>query len=71
MSDAVARLAVLFREQHGRLLAQLLRQAGTARLAACEDALQQAMVAALRRWPFDGVPGKLAAYFSPEPGEGD
>ena len=42
MSEAAARLAVLFREQHGRLLAQLLRHAGTARLAACEDALQQA-----------------------------
>lgn len=62
MSEAAARLAVLFREQHGRLLAQLLRHAGTARLAACEDALQQAMVAALRHWPFDGVPDNPAGW---------
>lgn len=62
MSEAVARLAVLFRERHGRLLAQLLRHAGTARLAACEDALQQAMVAALRHWPFDGVPDNPAGW---------
>jgi RNA polymerase sigma-70 factor (ECF subfamily) len=62
MSEAAARLAVLFREQHGRLLAQLLRHAGTARLAACEDALQQAMLAALRHWPFDGVPDNPAAW---------
>jgi RNA polymerase sigma-70 factor (ECF subfamily) len=62
VSEAAARLAVLFREQHGRLLAQLLRHAGTARLAACEDALQQAMVAALRHWPFDGVPDNPAGW---------
>ncbi|MFN9792317.1 MAG: RNA polymerase sigma factor [Pseudomonadota bacterium] len=62
MSEVVSRLAVLFREHHGRLLAQLLRHAGTARLAACEDALQQAMVAALRHWPFDGVPENPAAW---------
>ncbi len=62
MSDAARQLAVLFREQHGRLLALLLREAGLARLAAAEDALQQAMLAALRRWPFDGVPERPAAW---------
>lgn len=62
MSEAAASLAVLFREQHGRLLALLLRRAGVARLAAAEDALQQAMLAALRRWPFDGVPENPVAW---------
>ncbi len=62
MSEAARQLSVLFREQHGRLLALLLREAGLARLAAAEDALQQAMLAALRRWPFDGVPDRPAAW---------
>ncbi len=62
MTEAASRLAVLFREQHGRLLALLLRRAGVAQLAAAEDALQQAMLAALRRWPFDGVPANPAAW---------
>ena len=62
MSDAARQLAVLFREQHGRLLALLLRHAGLARLAAAEDALQQAMLAALRHWPFDGVPQRPEAW---------
>ncbi len=62
MSEDAHQLAVLFREQHGRLLALLLRESGLARLAAAEDALQQAMLAALRRWPFDGVPQRPAAW---------
>jgi RNA polymerase sigma-70 factor (ECF subfamily) len=62
VSDAARQLAVLFREQHGRLLALLLRHAGLSRLAAAEDALQQAMLAALRHWPFDGVPQRPEAW---------
>lgn len=62
MSEAARQLAVLFREQHGRLLALLLRHAGLTRLAAAEDALQQAMLAALRHWPFDGVPQRPEAW---------
>jgi RNA polymerase sigma-70 factor (ECF subfamily) len=62
VSEAASRLAVLFREQHGRLVAVLLREAGIAQLAAVEDALQQAMLAALRRWPFDGVPDHPVAW---------
>jgi RNA polymerase sigma-70 factor (ECF subfamily) len=62
VSEAARQLAVLFREQHGRLLALLLRHAGLTRLAAAEDALQQAMLAALRHWPFDGVPQRPEAW---------
>jgi RNA polymerase sigma-70 factor (ECF subfamily) len=62
VSEAARQLGVLFREQHGRLLALLLREVGLARLAASEDALQHAMLAALRRWPFDGVPERPAAW---------
>jgi RNA polymerase sigma-70 factor (ECF subfamily) len=44
----------VFREEHGRLLAALVRQFNDLDLA--EDAASEAMEAALRRWPVDGVP---------------
>lgn len=62
MNEAAQQLAVLFREQHGRLLALLLRHVGIGRIAAAEDALQSAMLAALRHWPFDGIPQRPAAW---------
>jgi RNA polymerase sigma-70 factor (ECF subfamily) len=62
MSEVAQQLAVLFREQHGRLLALLLRHAGIGRMAAVEDALQAAMLGALHHWPFDGIPQRPAAW---------
>lgn len=62
MNPATQQLGALFREQHGRLLALLLRQFHRVELAAAEDALQAAMLAALKRWPFDGVPERPAAW---------
>lgn len=40
----------LFRREAGRLVARLARQLGTARLELAEDAVQQALLAALRAW---------------------
>ncbi|HEY2937385.1 MAG TPA: sigma-70 family RNA polymerase sigma factor, partial [Gaiellaceae bacterium] len=53
-------LARLFREEHGRVLATLIRVLGDFDLA--EDALGDAVATALERWPRDGVPDNPAAW---------
>lgn len=47
-------IEAVFREEHGRLLATLVRQFRDLDLA--EDAASDAIEAALKRWPLDGVP---------------
>jgi RNA polymerase sigma-70 factor (ECF subfamily) len=47
-------IAALFRAERGRLLATLIRLVGDFDLA--EEALQDALAAALRQWPRDGAP---------------
>jgi RNA polymerase sigma-70 factor (ECF subfamily) len=47
-------LAAVFREEHGRLLAALVRRFGDLDLA--EEAASDAVEAALKHWPTDGVP---------------
>ena len=44
----------VFREEHGRVVATLMRNFGDIDLA--EDATQEACVAALQRWPTKGIP---------------
>lgn len=51
-----------FREEHGRVLAALISQLGDFTLA--EDALQDALVNALERWPTDGVPHNPGAWLT-------
>lgn len=46
----------LFRHESGRLVANLARSIGLARLDLAEEAVQDALIQALRRWPFHGVP---------------
>ncbi|EWS80928.1 RNA polymerase subunit sigma-24 [Brachybacterium phenoliresistens] len=53
-------LARLHREEHTRLIAILVRRFGDLDLA--EDAAQEAMEAALRTWPRDGVPDRPLAW---------
>ena len=48
----------LFRHESGRAVASLIRVAGRLRLA--EEAVQEAFVVALERWPRDGVPDNPA-----------
>jgi RNA polymerase sigma-70 factor (ECF subfamily) len=50
----------VFREEHGRVLATLIRVLGDFELA--EDAVQDAYLVALERWPRDGVPANPAAW---------
>jgi RNA polymerase sigma-70 factor (ECF subfamily) len=50
----------VFREEHGRLLASLVRQFGDLDLA--EEVAADAVEAALQRWPVDGVPARPGAW---------
>ncbi|MEM8931597.1 MAG: sigma-70 family RNA polymerase sigma factor [Acidobacteriota bacterium] len=52
----------LFRRQAGRLVATLVRSLGPHHFALAEEAVQDALVQALRRWPFHGVPDDPAAW---------
>lgn len=61
-SPAAAALAAVMREESGRILAALIRTTGDFDLA--EDALQDAVEAALRRWPVGGVPPAPGAWLT-------
>jgi RNA polymerase sigma-70 factor, ECF subfamily len=55
-----ASVAAVFREEHGRLLAALVRRFGDLDLA--EEVTSEAIEAALAHWPTDGVPPKPGAW---------
>ncbi len=55
-------LEAVFCRERGRLIALLTRRFGLRHLADAEDAVQGAMIAALRRWPFDGIPANPAGW---------
>jgi len=55
-------VAHLFRRSAGAIIASLTRRFGIHRLALAEDAVQDAMLEALRRWPFEGTPREPAAW---------
>ena len=57
---AQAVLATTFRDEAGRIVATLTRLLGDIDLA--EDAVQEALAAALERWPRDGVPDRPGAW---------
>ncbi|HEY0613420.1 MAG TPA: sigma-70 family RNA polymerase sigma factor [Candidatus Elarobacter sp.] len=59
-ADAARRIAACFRDDAGRTLAALSRALGDIDLA--EDALQDAYLAALQRWPRDGFPERPSAW---------
>ena len=50
----------LFRRESGQVLASLIRTLGD--FDSAEDALQEAIVVALERWPLDGVPDRPGAW---------
>src|SRR3954452_21963211 len=50
----------LFRHESGQVLASLIRTLGD--FDAAEDALQEATIVALERWPVDGVPDRPGAW---------
>jgi RNA polymerase sigma-70 factor (ECF subfamily) len=52
----------LFRQQAGELVSTLTRIFGAAHLDLAEDVVQEAMLRALKRWPFEGIPERPAAW---------
>ena len=59
MISAPTAVEQAFREESGKILATLIRFLGDFDQA--EEAMQDAMAAALERWPRDGVPDNPAA----------
>jgi RNA polymerase sigma-70 factor (ECF subfamily) len=62
VSHAANTLERVFRAESGPVLATLIRILGDFQLA--EDALQDAVAAALENWPKDGVPDSAGAWLS-------
>lgn len=64
MGDAVAPGLIddVFRRESGRALATIARLTGD--LGRAEDAVQEAFIAALRRWPTTGVPANPGAWIT-------
>jgi RNA polymerase sigma-70 factor, ECF subfamily len=60
--EARALIEASFRQEHGRVLATLISQLGDFDLA--EDALQDALVIALKRWELDGIPDNPGAWLT-------
>lgn len=52
----------LFRHEFGRLVAILAAQFGAHRLQMAEDCVQEALVRALKTWPFSGIPDNPTAW---------
>lgn len=55
-----AAIGAVFREEHGRAVAVLIRALGDIELA--EDAVAEAFVVAVERWPVDGLPPSPAGW---------
>ena len=62
MTDASATLEKVFREEHGRIIATLIRQSGSFDLA--EEALNEAFLAAAAGWERDGPPRNPGAWLT-------
>jgi RNA polymerase sigma-70 factor (ECF subfamily) len=58
--DATGPVEQVFRTEHGRVLGALISALGDFDLA--EDALQETLVAALERWPAEGLPRNPAGW---------
>lgn len=54
----------LFRQESGRLVSVLTRMVGTGRLQLAEDVVQEALLRALKTWPYYGVPENPAAWLT-------
>lgn len=52
----------LFRREHGRIIATLVRVLGPRHLDLAEEVAQDALVRALELWPFEGVPRNPSAW---------
>jgi len=61
-TDWQATVEAVFREESGRIVATLIRQTGDFEVA--EESVQDAFLAALERWPRDGLPRNPAAWIT-------
>ncbi|MBX7102473.1 MAG: RNA polymerase subunit sigma-24 [Gemmataceae bacterium] len=65
MSEGVPRLVEhLFRHESGKLMAGLTRKLGAGRWELAEESVQEAMVRALKIWPFQGLPPNPAGWLA-------
>src|SRR5918994_462063 len=62
MTNVSGLLEHLFRRQSAQIVAALTRVLGARHLALVEEAVQDALVTALQRWPYRGVPDDPAAW---------
>jgi RNA polymerase sigma-70 factor (ECF subfamily) len=60
--DFSERISGIVRAEHGRVVATLIRPLGDIDLA--EDAVAEALVTALERWPVDGIPPNPGAWLT-------
>ncbi|MGY1720689.1 RNA polymerase sigma factor [Blastococcus sp. SYSU DS0552] len=60
MDDAAAEVERVFRAHHGRAVAVLIRLLGD--VDAAEEAVQEAFLTALARWPVEGIPPSPAGW---------
>ncbi|HEY6214141.1 MAG TPA: sigma-70 family RNA polymerase sigma factor [Vicinamibacterales bacterium] len=60
--DSAPLVEHLFRHQAGRIVARLTRLLGPACVGLAEDVVQEAMLRALRTWPYDGIPDNPAGW---------
>jgi len=61
-TDPIALVDHLFRRQAGQMVATLTRTLGPRNLTLAEDAVQDALIAAMQQWPFRGVPENPEAW---------
>lgn len=61
-SDARGLVADLFRRESGRLIALLANRVGVARIDMVEDAVQDALISAMRNWSINTVPTNPSAW---------
>ncbi|WP_020400399.1 RNA polymerase sigma factor [Kordiimonas gwangyangensis] len=61
-TEARRELDRLFRREAGRLVATLVKRLGPHHLSLAEDTAQEALTAAARTWPYDGLPENPAAW---------
>src|ERR1700751_5726838 len=62
MQEAGASVEAVFRREHGRIIASLIRLCGSFDRA--EEAMQEAFAVALRHWAERGVPENPAAWIT-------
>lgn len=60
--EVEAILGPLFRRSAGRIVAALVQALGAGRLDLAEEVVQEAMLEALRRWPYKGIPDNPAGW---------